>query len=161
MTIALLAIAFRILWYSGRLFVFPFSQVADGFWMALPLAILIRLVPKVGVSSLYYLTWSLFNTFFQGEGPLTAVLLLPVGILPDLFLYLRRRRIDSSMTVIVTATSAAFFYSALLSILYKYYFLYPVTPEVWAYILPFCVVAAAIGALIGDRLGKRVKPLLR
>lgn len=160
-TIALLAVAFRVLWYTGRAIPFPFSQFVDGFWMALTLAIAIRLVPKVGVSTLYYFAWSLFNTFFQGEGPLVILLLLPVGILPDVYLWFRRKRFDSSFTIVSAATFTVFLFSAILYVLYRYYFLMPVNTAIWAYILPLCVALALVGSVIGDRLGRAVKPLLR
>jgi hypothetical protein len=163
-TVALLGVVWRVLWYFSRSFqfVFPWNHpLGGGFLMILPLAVAIGLIRKPGVATLYYLSWMLFNLAFQGEAPLSLLVFLPVGIVADLYLWYKRDSMDKTSTIVVACLLTGLVFGAILYPMYVYYFLLPVGIGVWAAVLAVSMVTTAVAAVIGAQFARKVRPLLR
>ena len=163
-TVALLGVVWRVLWYFSRSiqFAFPWNHaLGGGFFMILPLAVAIALIRKPGVATLFYASWMLFNLAFQGEAPLSLLVFLPIGLVPDLYLWFKRDSMDKTSTVVIACLLCGLTFGILLYPMYVYYFLLPVSVSVWAAVVAIALVTTTVAAVIGAQFARRVRPLLR
>jgi len=90
-TLAVFAALYRAMWYVWHAlnFLFPFNQVLNCFFFVFCGVCCVMIVRKVGAATLFTIAAQLLNLFIQGEVLAAALMGMAMGLLGDVWLYIR------------------------------------------------------------------------
>ena len=161
-TVALLGVVYRIFWYIYRLFswAWPWNTFLNLFFQCVPLAMAVTIVGKPGTSTLYYISWMLFNLFFQGEDLIVIPVLLPMALISDAYWILVGKYGASKKSVVIGTAISGLLFLLLVWPLLLYFFVIPVDTPIWLLEIGISMVGVVVAGFLGYNLGKRIEPLL-
>lgn len=168
-TIVVFAAMFRILFmvYKMAEIVFPWNHPAWYFFCLLCLGATLLIVRKPGAMFLYTVAWIAIDFFFQGEIPLWWIGVVTIGLIPEVYMYLRAKQVGSAKTVftnlkdviIVGVIYTAFAYATNMSLIL--FALQNPMPRwmVWP-VAVLSLILGGLGAWLGASVGKGISGLI-
>jgi ABC-type thiamin/hydroxymethylpyrimidine transport system permease subunit len=166
-TIAVLAVLYRAMWYlwNAFSFAFPFNQVLNAFFYCLCGVAALVIVRKVGAATLFIIAATLINVLIQGESLAIAVIGGFTAIFGDVYVWAILRagrnpfasRRDMNVAGVLLSLG---FNVALWVIMFKLVYKIPLDNGILIAVFVLATAGGIAGGVLGYLLGDKVKGLL-